>query len=158
MLGRHRRLFSECCVGDDCGFPLSGVKFLLPSGVLQTELADVGLQCNMNSAMIGPAISDSELAALSSHRSRCNFQPPCQPLITVRVSLAATRAYPCYRRKVKCDGQRPCSTCVKHSRQMDCQTARPAVVRLTAAGHEAIMSRLRRCEELLAANGTPVDD
>lgn len=65
---------------------------------------------------------------------------------------------PCYQRKVKCDGQRPCSTCVKHSRQTDCHTAHPAVVRLTAAGHEAIMSRLRHCENLLAANGISVDD
>jgi hypothetical protein len=54
----------------------------------------------------------------------------------------------CYQRKVKCDGQRPCSTCVKTSRAAECRSARPL---------GQLMLRLKRYEHLLMANGIPLD-
>ena len=51
----------------------------------------------------------------------------------------------CYIRKVKCDGKRPCTTCVKTSRAAECRSARP------------LLLRLKRYENLLVANGIPLD-
>jgi hypothetical protein len=51
----------------------------------------------------------------------------------------------CNQRKVKCDGKRPCSTCVKTSRAAECRSARP------------LLLRLKRYEQLLMAHGIPLD-
>ncbi|KAB5536177.1 C6 transcription factor domain-containing protein [Coniochaeta sp. 2T2.1] len=55
----------------------------------------------------------------------------------------------CYNRKVKCDGKRPCTTCVKTSRGAECRSARPLRAEL--------LLRLKRYENLLVANGIPLD-
>jgi Fungal Zn(2)-Cys(6) binuclear cluster domain len=67
----------------------------------------------------------------------------------------------CQQRKVKCDGQRPCSTCVK-SRD-ECTPAkfskafRRRAVR-SAASSDLLLSRLKQCEELLQAHGINIED
>ncbi|KAK3353999.1 C6 transcription factor domain-containing protein [Lasiosphaeria hispida] len=64
----------------------------------------------------------------------------------------------CYQRKVKCDGKRPCSTCVKTSRASECRSARPSGPgRLSTANEHAILLRLRRYENLLTVNGIPLN-
>ncbi|KAK0732201.1 fungal-specific transcription factor domain-containing protein [Lasiosphaeris hirsuta] len=64
----------------------------------------------------------------------------------------------CYQRKVKCDGKRPCATCVKTSRATECRSARPSGPgRLSAANEQAILLRLRRYENLLTTNGIPLN-
>ncbi|KAK2616923.1 hypothetical protein QQS21_000011 [Conoideocrella luteorostrata] len=64
----------------------------------------------------------------------------------------------CYQRKVKCDGKRPCSTCVRYSRAADCRSARSlASIREVAANERALLLRLKRYEHLLIVNGIPLN-
>ncbi|KAK5988371.1 Aurofusarin cluster transcription factor aurR2 [Cladobotryum mycophilum] len=63
----------------------------------------------------------------------------------------------CHQRKVKCDGKRPCSTCVKSSRAADCRSARPSSSRQSAVTDQTLLLRLRRYEHLLIANGIPLN-
>jgi len=65
----------------------------------------------------------------------------------------------CYQRKVKCDGKRPCTTCVKSSRAADCRSTRTASgLRLLEAHEQALLQRLRRYEQLLISHGIPLND
>ncbi|CAJ2509007.1 Uu.00g140330.m01.CDS01 [Anthostomella pinea] len=64
----------------------------------------------------------------------------------------------CSRRKVKCDGKRPCSSCLKGSRAAHCHSARPATltrVREARITEQALLDRLRHYESLLTANDIP---
>lgn len=67
----------------------------------------------------------------------------------------------CQQRKVKCDGQRPCSTCLKKgeectagvmSRQSNRRKNKPRVAT------ERLQLRLRHCEEALQAHGIKLDE
>ncbi|KAK3318733.1 fungal-specific transcription factor domain-containing protein [Apodospora peruviana] len=58
----------------------------------------------------------------------------------------------CYQRKVKCDGRRPCSTCVRHARGGECRSSKA----VGSASDQAVLARLRRYEALLTANGIPL--
>ena len=66
----------------------------------------------------------------------------------------------CYQRKVKCDGQRPCSTCRKS--QAECISKTPTAprrkVKTLAAKEDQLLERLRRCEALLKLHGLNLDD
>jgi hypothetical protein len=64
----------------------------------------------------------------------------------------------CFQRKVKCDGQRPCSTCVKA--QVECIAKAPTLPRRRKAqiSKGDLLARLRRCEELLEIHGVKVED
>src|SRR3569833_1100020 len=65
----------------------------------------------------------------------------------------------CYQRKVKSDGKRPCTTCVKSSRAADCRSTRTASgLRVLVSHDQAILQRLRRCEQLLISLGIPLND
>jgi hypothetical protein len=66
---------------------------------------------------------------------------------------------PCHQRKVKCDGNRPCATCVKGGKE-----CRPIVhakairQRDPRAGQiDLLLTRLRRCEALLQSHGISVE-
>jgi hypothetical protein len=64
----------------------------------------------------------------------------------------------CFQRKVKCDGQRPCSTCIKV--RAECVTKAPSLPRRRRAqiSKGDLLARLRRCEELLESHGVKVED
>ena len=66
----------------------------------------------------------------------------------------------CYQRKVKCDGQRPCSTCAKN--QIECISKVPIVprrkARAPAIKEDILLERLRRCEALLKLHGLNLED
>lgn len=67
----------------------------------------------------------------------------------------------CSQRKVRCDGKRPCSTCIKSSRTSECRSSRPAVLTSLArdgpsSREHALIQRLRHYEGLLTAHGIPI--
>ena len=66
----------------------------------------------------------------------------------------------CYQRKVKCDGQRPCSTCRKS--QVECisklATAPRRKAKTLAAKEDQLLERLRRYEALLKLHDIDLDE
>lgn len=63
----------------------------------------------------------------------------------------------CRQKKVRCDGQQPCSTCVKNGDQ--CRAGPPNRRRINSPpASDRILQRLRCYEEALEANGIEVDD
>ncbi len=64
----------------------------------------------------------------------------------------------CFQRKVRCDGQRPCSTCIKA--RTECVPKAPAGPRRRREqiSNGDLLARLRRCEALLASHGVKVGD
>ncbi|KAM7197272.1 C6 transcription factor domain containing protein [Rhypophila sp. PSN 637] len=64
----------------------------------------------------------------------------------------------CSQRKVKCDGKRPCSACVRSGRASDCHSASTATslaarIRDARAKELVLIRRLRHYESLLTAHG-----
>lgn len=64
----------------------------------------------------------------------------------------------CSQRKVKCDGKRPCGSCVRTGRASDCHSASTptglaARVRDARAKELVLLRRLRHYENLLTAHG-----
>ncbi|KAM5436479.1 hypothetical protein MferCBS31731_005757 [Microsporum ferrugineum] len=83
---------------------------------------------------------------------------PAYPRITRNHSC-----FSCQQRKVRCDGQQPCSSCRRNG--TDCVPGRrtkPSMQRretkAAVAARERLMRRLRCCEEALRAHGIQVDD
>lgn len=79
--------------------------------------------------------------------------PETQPTIT-RGHACIT----CSQRKVKCDGKRPCSSCVRGGRASDCHSpsttaSLAARVRDARAKELVLVRRLRHYESLLTAHG-----
>ncbi|RJE18774.1 Transcription factor [Aspergillus sclerotialis] len=67
----------------------------------------------------------------------------------------------CRQKKVRCDGQRPCSTCVRNGEQCRAgQRAEPPNRRRInpPAASDRLLQRLRLYEEALQANGIEVDE
>lgn len=66
----------------------------------------------------------------------------------------------CQKRKVRCDGQRPCSTCVRVN--AECVVKPPLIPRprvmKTSVANENIASRLQRYEKLLQRHGISLED
>lgn len=64
----------------------------------------------------------------------------------------------CFHRKVKCDGQRPCSTCIKA--RAECITKAPTGPRRrrVQVSKGDLLARLRRYEELLESHGVKIED
>lgn len=62
----------------------------------------------------------------------------------------------CYQRKVKCDGKRPCATCVKTGRASDCKNTR-SKDGVAAQANLELLGRLKRYEALLVERGVPLD-
>ena len=88
--------------------------------------------------------------------------PASAPASSVRSSSNGTapKAYSCVlcsHRKVKCDKSYPCSNCRK--RGVDClfRAAAPPRRRKKTSPEAALLSRLKRAEELLQSHGIPVD-
>lgn len=67
----------------------------------------------------------------------------------------------CQQRKVRCDGQRPCSTCVRSGDQCAPAKSLKTIKRQDARSglvNDRLRSRLKRCEELLQASGIKIED
>ena len=75
-----------------------------------------------------------------------------------------TRGHSCFscsQRKVKCDGERPCSACIKGGTEHACRSVpRPSktVSRVrelpaTATNYHCLLTRIKRLEDILEANG-----
>jgi Fungal Zn(2)-Cys(6) binuclear cluster domain len=68
---------------------------------------------------------------------------------------------PCQRRKVRCDGNRPCAACVKSGGECTSARSLKALRRRDAgagATADRLLARIRRCEELLQVQGVNVED
>lgn len=64
----------------------------------------------------------------------------------------------CQRRKIRCNGQRPCSACLKFRRE--CVAKGPTVSRerrVKAQPKDEVLTRLQRCESLLRKYGVDID-
>lgn len=59
----------------------------------------------------------------------------------------------CAERKVRCDRQRPCSTCVKHSIECTFKPSQPSRKRQTRVKVQILSDRLRHYETLLQEQG-----
>jgi hypothetical protein len=83
--------------------------------------------------------------------------PLTEPANTPRITRGHSCVL-CFQRKVKCDGQRPCSTCIKA--RIECITKAPTVPRRRKGqiSKGDLLARLRRCEELLKSHGVKVED
>ncbi|KAH8809020.1 hypothetical protein F5884DRAFT_390978 [Xylogone sp. PMI_703] len=94
--------------------------------------------------------------------SPSNTESPSQPL-TPSYAPPLTRGHSCLscqKRKVRCNGQRPCSACIKSGRECVSKgptSARERKARANPIFKEDIRSRLQRCEELLKKAGIDVD-
>jgi Fungal Zn(2)-Cys(6) binuclear cluster domain len=64
----------------------------------------------------------------------------------------------CQQRKVRCDGQRPCSTCTKTGDACAPAKSSKTLKRRDAPVSDRLLSRLKRCEELLQAHGIKIED
>ena len=67
----------------------------------------------------------------------------------------------CQQRKVRCDGRRPCSSCTKSGGE--CISAKVSTAsrrRDVGSGiiSNRLLARLKRCEELLQAHGTKIEE
>ena len=83
--------------------------------------------------------------------------PSTEPASTPKITRGHSCVL-CFQRKVKCDGQRPCSTCIKS--RADCITKASSGPRRRRAqvSKGDLLARLRRCEELLESHGVKVED
>lgn len=63
----------------------------------------------------------------------------------------------CYQRKVRCDGQRPCATCVKTGKAPECKDS-PTREIVSAKATAEMMKRLKRYEQLLIAHNIPLNE
>ncbi|EFQ96767.1 fungal specific transcription factor domain-containing protein [Nannizzia gypsea CBS 118893] len=84
---------------------------------------------------------------------------PAHPRITRNHSC-----FSCQQRKVRCDGQQPCSSCRRNriecvpGRRTKPSMQRREAGRAAAAANERLVRRLRCCEEALREHGIQVDD
>ncbi|KAK9366916.1 hypothetical protein V1509DRAFT_628349 [Lipomyces kononenkoae] len=62
----------------------------------------------------------------------------------------------CQQRKVRCDGQKPCSNCVKA--RVDCRTSQATPRRKRKLPEEDALARLKQCENLLIKHGLMIED
>ncbi|KAK9237849.1 fungal-specific transcription factor domain-containing protein [Lipomyces kononenkoae] len=62
----------------------------------------------------------------------------------------------CQQRKVRCDGQRPCSNCVKA--RVECKTSEATSRRKRKLPEEDILARLKRYEDVIIKHGLKVED
>jgi hypothetical protein len=83
--------------------------------------------------------------------------PSTEPVRTPKITRGHSCVL-CFQRKVKCDGQRPCSTCIKA--RIECITKAPTLPRRRRAeiSKGDLLARLRRCEGLLKSHGVKVED
>lgn len=86
-------------------------------------------------------------------------EPGATGSVVVPVVKKITRGHSCtlcQLRKVRCDGQKPCSTCVKGGQQ--CVAAPPRRRRLKEPlSKEGLLARLKRYESLLLSHGVNID-
>lgn len=70
--------------------------------------------------------------------------------------------FSCQQRKVKCDGQRPCSTCLRNGGECTAgtrvQTSNRGPVQSTKVNYDRLVEHLKHCEETLRAHGIPIDE
>lgn len=81
--------------------------------------------------------------------------PASSPSMSLATStLACIR---CSERKVKCNKQNPCNTCVRHNAQCIFRTPKPSRKKRKLVGGELMEERLERYEALLKENGIDPD-
>ena len=64
----------------------------------------------------------------------------------------------CFERKIRCDKQQPCTACKRSGHEDDCAFRIPAKPRRNKkrTQEELLLARLKKCEDLLKANGITV--
>ena len=96
------------------------------------------------------------MSSVSSNTNDESTRAPSNSTITRGHSC-----FSCYQRKVKCDGKRPCSTCIKGGVRNACRSvprpsksaSRTRATPAAATNYHYLLTRIKRLEDLLDANG-----
>jgi len=83
--------------------------------------------------------------------------PSIEPASTPKITRGHSCVL-CFHRKVKCDGQRPCSTCIKARAECITKASTGPRRRRVQVSRGDLLARLRRCEELLESHGVKIED